>query len=58
MSFTIPLEIPKSWLDGLEEDPSLLVQEVIQLGIHQWKVRRAVDMYHAGIGSLGYVAEK
>jgi hypothetical protein len=28
------------------------------LGIYQFKVRQALEMYQAGVGSLGYVAEK
>ncbi len=35
-----------------------MVQEIIQLGIYQFKVRQALEMYQAGAGSLGYVAEK
>ena len=34
------------------------MQEIIQLGIYQFKVRRALELYRAGVGSLGYVAEK
>ena len=34
------------------------MQEIIQLGTHQLRVRRALEMYQTGIGSLGYVAEK
>lgn len=42
----------------MDIDPNAVMQEIIQLGIHQFKVRRALEMYQAGIGSLGYVAEK
>ena len=36
----------------------MVVQEIIQLGTYQLKVRRALEMYQAGSGSLGYVAEQ
>jgi predicted HTH domain antitoxin len=58
MTQTIPMEIPADWVEGLEGDPTLLMQELVQLGIHQFKVRRSVEMYRAGVGSLGYIAEK
>ena len=35
-----------------------VIQKIIQLGVQQFKVRRALEMYQAGAGSLGYVAEK
>ena len=35
-----------------------MVQEIIQLGTYQLKVRRALEMYQAGAGTLGYVAEQ
>jgi len=35
-----------------------VVQEIIQLGMYQLKVRRALEMYQAGMGSLGYAAER
>jgi predicted HTH domain antitoxin len=35
-----------------------VVQEIIQLGTYQLKVRRALELYRAGAGSLGCVAEQ
>jgi predicted HTH domain antitoxin len=35
-----------------------VVREVIQLGVHQYKVEQALRLYQAGTGSLGYVAEQ
>lgn len=58
MAKTVTVEIPEQWLKDLDIDPTAVIQEIIQLGIHQFKVGRALDMYQAGIGSLGYVAEK
>ena len=58
MEKTIKVEIPEQWLEGLDWDQGVVVQEIIQLGTYQWKVRRALGMYEAGAGSLGYVAEQ
>jgi len=58
MEKVITMEIPERWFLGLDWDRTALVREVIQLGIHQFKVRRALEMYQAGAGSLGYAAEK
>jgi hypothetical protein len=58
MEKIVTLEIPEQWLQGLDWDQSAVMQEIIQLGIHQFKVRRALRMYQSGVGSLGYVAEK
>jgi predicted HTH domain antitoxin len=58
MEKTIRVEIPEHWLQGLDWDQGGVVQEIIQLGTYQLKVRRALEMYRAGAGSLGYVAEQ
>jgi len=58
MERNITLEIPEQWFQGLDWDQSVIVQEIVRLGIRQFKVRRALEMYQAGAGSLGYVAEK
>lgn len=58
MAKVVTVEIPEHWLQGLDWDQKTVVQEIIQLGLYQFKVRRALEMYQAGAGSLGYVAEK
>jgi predicted HTH domain antitoxin len=58
MEKVIRVEIPEHWLQGLDWDQGAVVQEIIQLGTYQLKVRRALEMYQAGAGSLGYVAEQ
>jgi predicted HTH domain antitoxin len=58
MEKTITMEIPEQWLHDLDIDQGMVLQEIVRLGIHQFKVRRALEMYQAGAGSLGYVAEK
>ena len=58
MEKTITMKIPEQWLDDLDLDQGMMIQEIVRLGIHQFKIRRALEMYQAGTGSLGYVAEK
>jgi predicted HTH domain antitoxin len=58
MAKVVTVEIPEQWLQGLDWDQTTMIQEIIQLGLYQFKIRRALDMYQAGAGSLGYVAEK
>jgi predicted HTH domain antitoxin len=54
----VTLEIPEQWFQGVDLDQTAVMQEIVQLGIYQFKIRRALNMYQAGAGSLGYVAEK
>ena len=58
MAKVVTVEIPEQWLQGLDWDQKTVVQEIIQLGLYQFKVRRALEMYQAGASSLGYVAEQ
>jgi predicted HTH domain antitoxin len=58
MEKMVTVEVPVEWLEDLEWDESAVVQEIVQLGTYQFKVRRALGMYQTGIGSLGYAAEK
>ena len=58
MEQVITLEIPARWVQDLDLGQAAVMQDIIQLGVYQFKVRRALEMYQAGIGSLGYVAEK
>jgi hypothetical protein len=58
MSKVISVEIPEHWLQGLDWDQGTVVQEIIQLGTYQLRVRRVLEMYQGGASSLGYVAEK
>jgi predicted HTH domain antitoxin len=58
MGKSVTVEIPEQWLQDLDWQQGAVMQEIIQLGTYQFKVRRALEMYQAGAGSLGYVAEK
>lgn len=58
MEKLVTVEIPEQWLQGLDWGQAAVVEEIIHLGTYQYKVRRALEMYQAGIGSLGYAAER
>ena len=58
MEKIVTVEIPEDWLQGLDWAQRAVMREVIQLGTYQLRVRQALEMYRAGTGSLGYVAEK
>lgn len=58
MDKVITMEIPEHWLEGLDLDQKTIIQEIFQLGVYQYKVRRALEMYQARVGTLGYIAEK
>lgn len=58
MDKMITIEIPEQWLEGLEWEQSVILKEIIQLGIYQFKVKRALEMYQLQVGSLGYLAER
>lgn len=55
---TITINIPQQWLGGMQLPQGTLIEEIIRLGVQQLKVRRALDLYRSGAGSLGYVAEQ
>ena len=54
-TITIELEIPQEWVADLQDQATLL--EVLGLGLQERRFRRALALYEAGAGSLGYVAE-
>jgi hypothetical protein len=54
----VTVEIPEQWLEDLDWHQRAILQEIIQLGTYQLRVRRALEMYQAGAGSLGYIAER
>jgi predicted HTH domain antitoxin len=58
MGKTITIDIPETWLQGLEWDQESVVQEIVHLGTRQLRIRRALELYQAGTGSLGYFAER
>lgn len=57
MEENIIVKIPKDWIEGLPEE-ELTLKQIFRLGIYQYKVERALQLYREGVGSLGYVAEQ
>ena len=57
MEQDLTAKIPRTWIKGLPEE-ELNLKQIIRLGIYQYKVKRAIQLYRDGVGSLGYVAEQ
>jgi hypothetical protein len=57
MEHTKTIHIPSDWIKGLPED-ELALKQIIRLGLYQYKVERAIQLYLDGVGSIGYIAEK
>lgn len=57
MEKTIALEIPQAWLEGIPKEP-LTLQQIFRVGLHQYKIDRALQLYLDGVGSIGYIAEQ
>lgn len=53
---TIKLDVPEKWIGGLAQDDATLL-EIFCLGLHEYRIRQAINLYREGAGSLGYVAE-
>ena len=51
------IKTPRGWIKGLPEE-ELTLKQIIRLGIHQYKLARAIQLYRDGVGSIGYVAEQ
>ena len=56
MAKIVAMEIPKKWLEGIPDDLAV-IQHVISLGIRQYKIDQALNLYKNGGGSIGYAAE-
>lgn len=56
MEQEITVKIPIDWIEGLTVE-ELTLKQIFRLGIHQYKVERALKLYLDGVGSLGYIAE-
>ena len=57
MEQDVTVKIPRSWIKGLP-DEELTLKQIVRLGIYQYKVERAIQLYRDGVGSLAYVAEQ
>jgi predicted HTH domain antitoxin len=56
MEQDVTVKIPRTWIKGLPEE-ELTLKQIVRLGIYQYKVERAIQLYRDGVGSLGYIAE-
>ncbi|MEA3414630.1 MAG: hypothetical protein U9R02_00465 [Thermodesulfobacteriota bacterium] len=51
MEQDLSVKIPHTWIKGLPEE-ELTLKQIIRLGIYQYKVERAIQLYRDGVGSL------
>jgi hypothetical protein len=58
VSQIISVEVPDKLMQELNLSAQDAAEEIVELGIYQLKVRRALALYEARTGSLGYIAEK
>ncbi len=57
MSQLITIQVPQDWIKGIPEE-ELTLKEIFYMGIHEYKIKRAIQLYLEGMGSVGYIAEK
>ena len=57
MEELVTLEFPREWIEDLPAE-ELTLKQIFKLGIHEYKIKRAIQLYKEGIGSLGFIAEK
>ena len=57
MEQDLTVKIPRTWIKGLP-DEELILKQIVRLGIYQYRLERAIQLYKDGVGSLGYVAEQ
>jgi predicted HTH domain antitoxin len=54
---TVSIAVTEELARQLPPDPQER-QEILVLGLREWKVRKALDAYQRGEGSLAYAAQK
>ncbi len=57
MQQNVTIEIPCEWIKGLP-DEELTYKHIVRLGIKQFKIERAIQLYRDGVGSPGYISEQ
>ncbi len=57
MEKEVTVKIPRAWIKGIPEE-ELTFKQIVRLGIYQYKVERAIQLYRDGVGSLGYIGEQ
>ncbi len=58
MGRQVTVDIPEDLISDIEEVRPEEWEEIVRLGLRQYRIERALAMYRTGVGSLGYVAEK
>ncbi len=56
MQPTVAIMIPQDWLEDVPSEPAAL-QRIFRMGLRQYRIERALELYREGVGSLGYAAE-
>ncbi len=54
---TVSIPVPEELASQLPPDPDER-QEVLVLGLREWRIRKALEAYRRGEGSLGYAAHQ
>lgn len=54
---TLSLAVPEEVARQLPEDPAER-QQVLELGIREWRIRQALEAFRRGEGSLAYAANQ
>ncbi len=54
---TISFSVPDELAEQLPTEP-IERQRVLELGLQQWRIRRALESYQQGQGSLAYAAKQ
>ncbi len=57
MEQTIHVHIPYEWVQGIPQE-ELTLQHIFRLGLYQYRVEHALNLYRSRVGSLGYIAEQ
>jgi hypothetical protein len=53
----VSFDLPSELADGLPDDPAERAQ-VLELGLREWRIRRALGAFARGEGSLAFAAEQ
>lgn len=57
MEQTVTIDIPRDWIEGVPEEKYIL-QHVFRLGVYQYQLERAIQLYQDGVASVGHIAEQ
>lgn len=57
MEQTISLQISSEWVKDIPQE-DLTLQQIFRLGLYQYHIERAINLYKSGIGTLGYIAQQ